>query len=42
MVSDAEIVVVVSQVSGKVENVYVSVGDTVTSGELLCKFDDQF
>ncbi|WP_304508146.1 efflux RND transporter periplasmic adaptor subunit [Anaerotignum sp.] len=39
-ISDAETVVVVPQVSGKVENVYVSVGDTVTSGELLCKFDD--
>lgn len=40
-VSDAETVVVVPQVSGKVENVFVSVGDNVTSGELLCKFDDR-
>ncbi|WP_312072156.1 efflux RND transporter periplasmic adaptor subunit [Anaerotignum propionicum] len=40
-VSDAETVVVVPQVSGKVENVFVSVGDKVTTGELLCRFDDR-
>ena len=32
---------VVAMVSGNVEQVAVSVGDTVTAGDLLCRFDDE-
>lgn len=32
---------VVSMVSGNVEQVAVSVGDTVSAGDLLCRFDDE-
>lgn len=32
---------VVSMVSGNVEQVTVSVGDTVSAGDLLCRFDDE-
>ncbi len=32
---------VISLVSGTVEDVYVSTGDVVTAGEVLCRFDDE-
>ena len=32
---------VVSMISGNVEQVAVAVGDTVSAGDLLCRFDDE-
>lgn len=32
---------VIPMVAGRVEDVYVSVGDTVSAGQVLCRFDDE-
>ena len=32
---------IISMVSGTVEDVYVSTGDVVTAGDVLCRFDDE-